>query len=182
MKQWMIVGAIIVVLVGAYLWNRNRNTDNTQETIPPVEEIITQEDGSVVRKTGDTIQPLSDEEIEAKKKEINEHLANQQSKPLAAVEGQTGSGTTASTFSDGTYYQKIMVSNLTALQKGYYYEAWLQKDDGTHVSIGRLQMTDGNGELYYSSKDDKTGYSQTIITREVEDGNKEMGAEKVLQG
>ncbi len=180
MKQWLIIGAIVLVLLGSYLWNRNRTPENLGETIPPVEEIITQEDGTVAKRIGDTVQELSPEEAQARKAEIEEKVAGAAPVLLTAVENETGTGTSVRAVDNGTYYQKVTVQGLESLQKGYFYEVELQSQEGNAVSIGRIEMNGGSGELYYSSKEDRSSYTQVVVTRQTE-GRPEM-REVVLQG
>jgi len=115
MKQWTIIGLIALVLVGAYVWNRSQNQEPTGEKVPPVEEIITQEDGTVVKKIGDVVEELSETEMQAKKQEVDE-----KTKDVEATDLKTGSGGIAgmskALVSEGTYYQKITASNLPALE------------------------------------------------------------------
>lgn len=174
MKQWMMLSLIALVLIGAYLWNRGHQQNQSGEQIPPVEEIITQEDGSIVKKTGDIIQEVSPEEATAKKTEIDEKLQNVEATELLPVAGQQSKGASMSVFQNGVYDQKIILQSLMALEKGYYYEAWLEKTDGSTLSIGRVEMTtNSTGQLYYETKEDKTG-TKAIITKQME-GQKDMG-------
>lgn len=173
MKQWTIIGLIALVLVGAYVWNRNQNQQPMGENIPPVEEIITQEDGTVVKKVGDVVTELSESEMQAKKQEVDEKIKDIEAVDLKAEAGNA-SGSSKALMSEGTYYQKITVSNLPALEKGFYYEAWLQKEDGSASSIGRMEMTTAySGQLYYQAKEDRSG-TKVIISKQTE-GQKEMG-------
>ena len=178
-KQWLIIGAIVLILIGSYLWNRNRQPQNQGETIPEAQEVIVQEDGQMVKKNGELVEVLSDEEAAALKQEIEDKTAEAEPKTLIAVENQIGSGTSASIYKDGTYYQKVTVAGLEPLQKGYFYEVWLQKDDGSQVSLGRVEMSGSEGQFLYSTKEDKSTYSTVVISREIEDGNAAMG-EKIL--
>ncbi|PIP53214.1 hypothetical protein COX08_02220 [Candidatus Beckwithbacteria bacterium CG23_combo_of_CG06-09_8_20_14_all_34_8] len=174
MKQWMIIGIIALVLIGAYVWNRNKNVQPIGEQVPPVEEIITQEDGTVVKRVGDMTEELSQTEMQAKKQETDDKTKDVEAVILNPELGLKGSGSSKSVFTDGTYYQKITVNNLSALEKGYYYQAWLQKSDGSTISIGRVEMTTANsGQLYYQAKEDRIG-AKVIISKQME-GQKEMG-------
>lgn len=175
MRQWIIIGVIAVVLIGSYLWNRNRQTQPEGETLPPVEDVIVREDGTVVKKVGETEQVLSAEEAEAQKKEIAEKVAGATSVNLQPTEGATATGTTERVYRDNKYYQKVTVQNVLPAQKGYYYEAWLQKEDGTNLSIGRLNVMDSTGEVLYSSSQDKSDYTKLVVTYQAEDGSGEMG-------
>jgi hypothetical protein len=156
--------------------------NNLEEEIPSVEEIITNEDGSMVKRNGGVLEEVSPEEVEARKKEISEKVAGTPVTTLKAVEGAEGKGQSYQNFTDGTYYQKVEVESMTPLQKGYFYEAWLEKEEGNYLSIGRMNMTGGRGEVYYSAKADRTEYSSIVITRETEDGNPSMSVERVLVG
>jgi len=174
MKQWMIIGIITLLLVGAYVWNRNRNQQSTGETVPPVEEIITQADGTVVKRVGDATQELSPSDMQAKKDEIDNKTKDVEKVNLNPEANQKGSGVSQSVFADGTYYQKVNINNVSALEKGYYYQAWLQKADGSITAIGRVEMTNINsGQVYYQAKEDRTG-TKLLITKQME-GQKETG-------
>jgi hypothetical protein len=180
MKQWIIGGLIVLVLIASYLWNRNA-IPGEEETIP-VEEILVQEDGSVVKKVGSQIEVLSDEEIIAKRSEFDEKLSAAQNQTVELESPQGASmGASEKVFTDGQYIQKVTVSGLPSLNKGSYYEVWIQSEDGTKTSLGRIEMSGTNGTLYYSASEDKTNLNTVVVTREVEDGNLEMG-EVVLQG
>jgi hypothetical protein len=180
MKQWIIGGLIVLVLIASYLWNRNA-IPGEEETIP-VEEILVQEDGSVVKKVGSQIEVLSDEEIIAKRSEFDEKLSAAQNQTVELESPQGASmGASEKVFTDGQYIQKVTVSGLPSLNKGSYYEVWIQSEDGTKTSLGRIEMSGTNGTLYYSASEDKTNLNTVVVTREVEDGNLEMG-EVVLKG
>jgi hypothetical protein len=181
MKQWIIVAAIFMVLLGSYVWNRNKAFEGMGEDIPPVEEILTQADGTVVKKRGDVVETISPEEAELMKQEISEKVAEVEAVVLQATGGSSGTGKTYRKVDTGTYYQKVQVSNMSPLQKGYYYEVWLENEDGSQVSIGRLDMTSSSGELFYSAKGDKSDYSTTVVSLEIEDANPAIG-ERVLEG
>jgi hypothetical protein len=175
MKQWMIIAAVAALLIGSYMWNRNKATQDNGETIPPVEEIITQEDGTVVKKTGELIEEISEEEAAVKKFEIEDKVKDVEAIALQVSENGQGSGFSASTFEGDTYYQKITATNLKPLEKGYYYEAWLEKEDGAKISIGRLEMISLNeGRLLYQAKEDRTNY-QVLVSHEAEDGDASIG-------
>ncbi|NMB57109.1 hypothetical protein GYA19_04185 [Candidatus Beckwithbacteria bacterium] len=177
-KEWLIIGAIALVLIIGFFWNKNNNPQTQEgENVPESEEIIVQQDGQLVKKTGDVVQVLSQEEKEAKKQEIDTNLIDATSRQLKAEPNQIGSGNYKSIYKDGNFYEKIELTGMEPLQKGYYYEAWLKKSEGIDqtISIGRVEMNGDSGELLYSSKDDKSSYNQVLITREIEDGNQAMG-------
>ena len=180
MKQWIIGGLIILVLIASYLWNRGGDETPQDENVP-AEEILVQEDGTVVKRVGDSIEVMSEEEVAAKRQETDEKLAEVEPVELAPVEGRAGSGETSRVFVDGEYFQKVMLSGLPPVQKGYYYEAWLSNTDGQLQSIGRVDASSGEGVLYYSAKEDKSSFNSVVISYEAEDGNPEPG-EIVLQG
>jgi hypothetical protein len=178
-RQWLIIGAIILVLLGSYVWNRNKTVTNEQEEVPPVEEIITQEDGTVIKRNGTIIEELSPEQQAQKRQEIDQKLQDTQPITLNPVETQQGLGTTTYSFQEGTFYQKVTLDNLAPLQKGYYYEAWLQKGEEL-ISIGRVEVTGQKGTLYYSAKTDRSDCDKIIISKETEDSNANIG-ERVLE-
>ena len=166
MKQWLIIGAIIIVLLGSFMWNRNREPQNEDNIA--TEEIITQDDGKIVKKNGDIFEELSESEMQAKKKEITDNVVEANPVRLKAEKGQIGSGVSAATFKYNTYYQSINVEGMAPLQKGFFYEGWIEKEDGTKFSIGRIEMSNGNGVLYYSTKDNKSDYKKVVISRKTE--------------
>lgn len=177
-KKWYIIGGIILVLLISFY--RNRNVEQGMEEIP-AEEIITQEDGTVVKKTGDLIEQISPEELERTKLEIEEKVATSEPVDMKAYEGEVGMGKSYRMTENGSYFQKIEVEGMTPLAKGYFYQAWLEKSDGSRISIGRLEMSGATGTAYYSAKADKSDYSKVVVSREIEDGNAEIG-EVVLSG
>ncbi|MGI5827702.1 MAG: anti-sigma factor [Patescibacteria group bacterium] len=181
MKQWIIVAAIFAVLLGSYIWNRNKAFEGQGEEIPPVEEILTLDNGTIVKKTGDTVEEISPEEAEQKKQEISQKLMDVEPITLTATEGNSGTGKAFRKIEDNAYYQKVQVEGLSPLQKGYYYEVWLEKEDGAVNSIGRLDMSSTSGELLYSAQGDKSQYSKIVVSREIEDGDTTIG-ERVLEG
>ena len=159
--------------------NRDQNNNGVEEL--PVEEIITQEDGTIVRKTGDLIEEISPEEMERTKLEIEERLVEAESLNIVPEEGQIGTGRSYRNFDEGKYYQKIEVEGMTPLAKGYFYEVWLEDEAGRQTSIGRLEMIGSTGSLYYSTATDRSEYKTIVVSREIDDGNLEMG-EIVLRG
>lgn len=171
-KQWLIIGAVVAVLFASYLWNRNKEV--VQEENPIVEEIITLDDGTVVKKTGEMIEEISQEEQQQKKDEIDAKVMDEVPVDMMAGQGLEGSGSFQKKFVDGVYYQKVKVSDLEPLDKGSYYEVWLQKGD-QKLSIGRLEMMGGTGELYYQAKIDRSDYTKILVSKEIEDGNPEIG-------
>lgn len=175
MRQWIIIGLIALVLIASYFWNRNRNQQPEGETIPPVEEVIQREDGTVVKKVGDTEQVLSAEESEAKKTEIRNKTAQATKAELEPEAGTFASGTVARVVENGTYYQEVAIKGLAPVEKGFFYEVWLEKGENERVSLGRLPMTGTTGELLYSSSQDKSDYTQVVISKEAEDGKAEIG-------
>lgn len=179
MKQWIIGGLIILVLIASYMWNR-KDEEVVEEKIP-AEEILVQEDGTTVKKVGDNIEVMSEEEVIAKKQEISDKISNVEPITINAIEGKSGSAQSQRVFSDGQYFQRVILTDLPQAQKGYYYEVWLEKEDDTRTSIGRAEMTSVQGELYYSTKEDKSDYKKIIVSYEAEDGNPEIG-EIVLEG
>lgn len=179
MRQWLIIGAIVIVLLGAFIWNRNRNSQLNGEVIAP-EEIITQDDGTIIKKTGDLVEEISAEEADAKKQEISQKLTNASPITLKAVDNQSGNGTSSRSFDNGVYYQRVDVEGMAPLQKGYFYGVSLAKPDGTKISIGRIDMTGSKGSLLYSVKEDRTAYTKVSVNRETE-GNAAAG-QVVLTG
>ncbi len=174
MKQWLIGGLIVLVLLGSYFYNKNKsnNDEFSAENQVSAEEILVQEDGSLVKKIGDVVEKLSNEEIIAKKQEIEDKVNDTTATMLnASSEDRNISGDTKRVFVDGVYYQKISVSGLDTPEKGYYYEAWLQDDQGNNVSIGRVELSGSDGVVYYTAKEDKSKYSKVLISKEQEGGS-----------
>ncbi len=84
-------------------------------------------------------------------------------------------------FSNGKFFYKLTAAGLKLVDKGFYYEGWLEKD-GNNLSVGRLELdTAGNGVLYYTASQDRSDYNRTVITLEPEDGNPEP-ATPILEG
>ncbi len=177
-KKWYLIGAIALVLVLSFIWNKDNQP--SQETLP-VEEIITREDGTTVKQIGDLVEPISAEELAQKQTEINQKLENTEAVNLLAEENQAGTGKSYRIFEGDTYYQKIMLEGMTPLEKGYFYQDWLEKADGTALSIGRVEMNGSSGVLYYSAKEDRSDYIFTTVTKEIDDNNPQM-SEVILRG
>lgn len=89
---------------------------------------------------------------------------------LRDVSGGQVVGTSWRHFDGKKFVQKIEVSNLAAVEKGFYYEGWLVSGQG-FFSIGRIAEEAGTGQLYYLADKDKSEFKGVVVTLESEDGN-----------
>lgn len=175
----VILGVILIILAGIfYLKNKSAKQPSI---VPNPEETLFQQEG-MVRKTGELVRPLTDEEIQKMREETDGVLsvAGQE----AVLKDKTGLGITGvakRAFSDSKFYFKIDAKGLKWLDKGYYYEGFLEKDN-QYISLGRVEVDNfNNGLLYYSGSQDKSDYQIVVVTKEVEDNNPAPG-EIILQG
>jgi ClpP class serine protease len=179
--QNILIGfGIIVLIVGGVIYLRSKSTKEVKPS-PSPEEIIVQQQ-QTVKKTGETTQPLTEEEIKQIREEVDSVLAKSgQSVALADVAGGQASGEAKRAFSNEKFYYKLTASGLKLVDKGFYYEGWLEKDSNS-LSVGRLELdATGNGVLYYTASQDRSDYNRTLITLEPEDDNPEPAA-PILEG
>lgn len=172
------LGVIFLIMAGFFYW-RSRETG---EIIPgEFEEIIVQED-MAVRKNGKQIKPLTEEEIAKIKEETDGVLSlGGEAALLEDLESVGIKAEAKRAFSDGKFYYRLKGTGFALPEKGYYFEGWFKKDDD-FLSIGRLEInTLGGAELYYTASEDRSDYSQILITLEPEDGNS-APAKIVLEG
>lgn len=179
--QNILIGAgVIFLIIAGYFYNRSKGNQGEVSNLP-IEEVIVQEEGTV-KKTGEVVQPLTDEELEQLKEEVDGVLlTGGETVELQDVAGLGAAGQAKRAFSDGKYYFKVTALGFGLAEKGYYYEAWLKKDDD-YFSTGRLTVdVSGEGYLYYTASADKSEYSKAVVTLEPEDGNPEP-ASPILEG
>ncbi len=179
--QNILIGfGIIVLIVGGVIYLRSKSNKEVRPSPSPEEVIVQQQ--QTVKKTGDTTQPLTEQEIQQLREEVNNVLSGGgQSITLADVSGGQASGEAKRAFSNGKFYYKLTATGLKLVEKGFYYEGWLEKN-GNYLSVGRLELdVTGNGILYYTASQDHSDYNRTVITLEPEDGNLEP-ATPVLEG
>jgi len=175
-RNLMIAAGIVMLLIAAWLYIRPAE----KEEPLPTEELFIQEEGAV-KKSGDETETLSEEEVAEMKEEINSVLqTNGQTAELKDVNATGAQAQAARAFSDSSFYFKMTAQNLHSAPKGYFYEGWLRSGD-EYISLGRVKMEDGKGEVYYKATTDRTDYSKAQITLEPDDGNK-APAKVILEG
>ena len=173
------VGILLLIIAGySYLMSREEK-DTVSTTIP--EEIIVQEEG-VVKKNGEEIEVMSEEEVLKMREEVDGVLSTGgQTAVLKDVTGSQAKGEVKRAFSDGKFYYRITASGLRGGEKGCYFEGWLRKDDD-YLSVGRMEINAFNeGVLYYTASIDRSNYDKALVTLEFEDGNS-APAKAVLEG
>ena len=178
-QNLLVLTGLVFLAIAAWLYFKPNRPESP--TVPLSEEIIIQEEG-MVKKNGEEIQPMTAEEIEKIREEINSVLAvGGEETELKTLLGSQAGGKAKRAFSDGKFYFKVDAFNLSLPEKGYYYQGWLRK--GTdYLSIGRLELTSGGqGVVYYTASADRSNYSETVITLEPEDGDPQP-AKAVLEG
>ena len=170
--QNLLIGAgVILVIVAGFYYFKSQNKE--EETVPPAEEIIVQEEG-LVKKTGEIVEPLTEDELTALKEEVNNVLSSAgESISLSDLVSSGMTATAKRAFSDGKFYYQIEAIGLKPVEKGYYYESWLQKD-GENLSTGRVSVDEtGKGSVFYTASVDRSEYTRALISLEPEDGNPE---------
>jgi len=173
------LGVILIVIAGIFYFKSKNTVEPTPS--PLAEEVLVQEEGAV-KKTGEVVQPLSDEEIVKMREEVDSVLSSAgEAVSFKNVAGTAAWGEAKRAFSDGKFYHRLTVTGLTLPGKGYYYEGWLGKED-SYFSTGRLEVNvNGQGVLYYTTSVDKSSDNQVLLTLEPEDGNP-LPATHVLEG
>jgi hypothetical protein len=171
------LGVILIIIAGIYYF-QSRGQES-EESLSP-EEIIVQEDGTV-RRNGDTQEPLSQEEIQQLKEEVDSVVSTAgDTTVLQDASGGNASGQAQRAFSDGRFYLKMTAANLLFLEKGFYYEGWLEQDN-SFISIGRMELDNSSGVLYYTASVDRSDYNRVLLSQEPEDGDP-APAEVILEG
>jgi hypothetical protein len=170
----LVAGIVVLALViGGGIWFSRRG-QKEEETVAP--EIILEESKLMT-------EPLRLPLSEAEKQQIDEVFAKEGAE-MTALKDVTGGAALGSAwrhFDGKKFYHKVEVQGLPALEKGFYYEAWLVGKTG-FFSTGRLAvLADGSGKLYYTSDEDKRDFPGVVITNEPEDGDPRP-AEHVLEG
>lgn len=163
------VGVVLLVIAGFFYL---RSQKAPEEISPfPAEEIIVQEEGAV-RRTGELVEPMTDEEISQMREEIEGVLSIEgETTSLRDVSGRQVTGEAKRAFSEGKFYYQVNASGLMPVEKGFYYQGWLEKD-GDYLSTGRVELDIyGSGVLYYTTSVDRSDYSTAVITLEPEDGD-----------
>lgn len=179
--QNLLIGAGVILLVIAGFFYFKSQKSQEPVSSPSPEEIIVQEEGTV-KKTGEVVQPMSEEEIRKMKEEVDGVLlTGGQAADLKDVSGEMAHGEAKRAFSDGKFYYKVEASGLKPVEKGYYYEGWLKKDD-EYLSTGRIEVDAvGKGVLYYTASVDRSEWLEVVVTLEPEDGNP-APATHILEG
>ncbi len=172
------IGVILLVVAAYFLFKPG---SGEMEPSPSPEEIIVQEEGTV-RRVGEAVQSLSDEEIKQLREESDNVLQESgEETSLDPVGDFSGQGTVKRAFSEEKFYLRVQVSGIAMTDKGYFYEGWITRD-GETISIGRMEVgIDGAGFLYYTSSADRSDYNGVVITLEPEDGDP-APATHVLEG
>lgn len=168
----IFVGVLILALIGGGFWLINRNQPkeemvNPEITLEPSEQL-----------TPELVPSMS----QAEKQAIEDAFAKEGAEMtlLKDVSGGQAVGTAWRQYDGTKFYHKIDLSNLTAPDKGFFYEGWLVSEAG-FFSTGRLGVVDGRGKLYFSADEDKTDFRGVVVTLEPEDGN-ETPDKHVLEG
>ncbi len=171
----LVLGTVVVLaLIGGGFWLVNRNKVKEEAVSPE----ITLEPSEQL--TASLQEPMS----EAEKQVIEDAFAKEGAEMtlLKNVAGPAaaGVGTAWRQYDGAKFYHKIDANNLTAPDKGFFYEGWLVGESG-FFSTGRLAVVSGRGTLYYDASEDKTGFSGVVVTLEEEDGNAAPG-KHILEG
>lgn len=153
---------LILILIGGGIWLYRKNQAEEEMVSPEI----------TLEPTQQIVSELTLPMSEAEKQAIDDAFAKEGAEMtlLKDVVGGQGIGTAWRQYDGSQYYHKIEASNLTPLDKGYFYEGWLVGEDG-FFSTGRMALDDSKGELFYSTEEDKTEFRGVVVTLEAEDGN-----------
>lgn len=179
LQNFLVGLGVIFILIAGFFYFRNKK--GQEVTIPTPEEILIQEEGTV-KKNGESVQAMNEEEVKKLREEIEGVLSIAgETVSLTDVSGTGVQGEAKRAFSDGKFYFKLALNGLESLEKGYYYEGWLNKDED-YLSGGRVEvLAGGQGILYYQVSVDKSDYNKVFVTLEPEDGNS-APAKAILEG
>lgn len=154
--------AVLLIIGGIVLINNNKKPE---EKIVPE---ITLESTKMMDSGANLVAPMTEAEKEAIEQTFVQEGAEMTM--LKDVSGGQAVGTSWRHFANNSFVLKIEASNLTAMEKGYYYEGWLVGDKG-FFSIGRMALMDKQGKLYYQTTEDKSEFRGVVVTLEPEDGD-----------
>ncbi|MEA3355711.1 MAG: hypothetical protein U9Q63_04500 [Patescibacteria group bacterium] len=164
---------IVIVLIVLFGWMivRGRGQDRDQVmpeiTLEPTKQIVTE------------LQlPMSEVEKQAvENKFLSEGV---EMTLLKDISGGQAVGTAWRHFDGEEFSFKVEVSELTKVEKGFYYEVWMVGKDG-FFSVGRVGDMTGFGKLYFTDKEDKSEFRGVVVTLEQEDGD-ETPDKHILEG
>lgn len=159
-----LIGVIVVLLIIGGI-GLVKKTKKPEEKISPE---ITLESTKMIKSEANLVAPMTEAEKEAIEKTFAQEGAEMTM--LKDVSGNQAVGTGRRHFDGTNFVLKVEVSNLPATEKGFYYEGWLVSDKG-FFSIGRMASGEGQGKLYYQTKEDKSEFRGVVVTLEPEDGN-----------
>lgn len=149
MKGRDIVTGLVVVLIiigGALLIKKNRanKLQSIATPIPSIEEKITNKFGGIT---------IPDD---AEKADLND------------VSGGNALGIATREYKDNKYTLTVL-ADLQAPESGYYYQAWIAKNEGTnlaYVNAGELRVAKGGYLVDFTSNKDFTEFKKVIVTLE----------------
>ncbi len=159
-----LIGVIVVLLIIGGI-GLIKKTKKPEEKISPE---ITLESTKMIKSEANLVAPMTEAEKQAIEKTFAQEGAEMTM--LKDVSGNQAVGTGWRHFDGTNFVLKVEVSNLPAGEKGFYYEGWLVSDKG-FFSIGRMAAAEGQGKLYYQTKEDKSEFRGVVVTLEPEDGN-----------
>lgn len=162
----IFVGGLVLTLIGGGFWLINRNKQK--------EEVVSPE---ITLEPSEQLAPeLVPSMSQVEKQAIDDAFAKEGAEMtlLKDVSGGQAVGTAWRQYDSTKFYHKIDLSNLTAPDKGFFYEGWLVGESG-FFSTGRLAVVSGRGMLYYTVAEDKTDFRGVVVTLEEEDGNPAPG-------
>ncbi len=173
--QTILLGIGLLLLIGAsYAYFRNKKANQKQPS--PISDEVLYKQEEPTRESEEKEQ-MSEEEKRKIKDQIKSMLGSVEAEQanIYQVDNSSLKGVAKRLFSDGKFYFYVNLNNLPFPQKGYYYEAWLERDINDFISLGRVEiLEDGGGELYYLTTGDKSSYKTVKISLEPEDGNPEQ--------
>ncbi|MBU0732457.1 hypothetical protein KKC88_06300 [Patescibacteria group bacterium] len=163
----IIASLTVLVFVGALC---SQPVDNQATNASPNNNVVQGEDGD-----------LSGDSFKEPTKTQEEAAALVQTADLSGVQGFEGSGK-ASRYFENNYVLNIDAELLDP-PVGYFYEAWIQKSDGDHMSVGKIEKSGSAFMLEYNNDQDMDEYQTVIISQETEKSGQDGQMEtKVLEG
>ena len=163
----IIASLTVLVFVGGLC---SQPVDNQATNASPNNNVVQGEDGD-----------LTSDSFKEPTKTQEEAAALVQTADLSGVEGFEGSGKAHRFFEDE--YVLNIDAELLDPPVGFFYEAWIQKADGDHISVGKIEKSGSTYILEYNNDQNMNEYTTVIISQETEESGQDNQMEtKVLQG
>lgn len=145
-RRDIIIGVIVLILVvGAALWLRNRNTKDVMAPTVPIQEEIERSFNLTIPEDVDKAD-------------------------LKDVSGGNGSGIATRKYENGKFSHMVL-ADLPDPVAGTFYEGWLVRgkmgdDNFAFISTGMLRVAKGGFLLEFNSTTDYSNYMGVVVTLE----------------